>query len=88
MEAAAHSNEVTALPMSPLHSAMMPSVVTTNSPESLSKYPPIRLALSLEAVNTAVSTGADTKANAMWGGGALQLLEHTVPLDAARDNDG
>ena len=24
----------------------------------------------------------------MWGGGALQLLEHTVPLDAARDNDG
>ena len=22
------------------------------------------------------------------GGGALQLLEHAVPLDAARDNDG
>ena len=22
------------------------------------------------------------------GGGALQLLEHTVPLDAARDDDG
>ena len=33
---AAHSNEVTALPLSPSHSAMMPSVVTTNSPESLS----------------------------------------------------
>ena len=32
--------------------------------------------------------GADTKANTIWGGGALQLLEHTVPLDAARDNDG
>ena len=26
--------------------------------------------------------------NTIWGGGALQLLEHTVPLDAARDNDG
>ena len=32
--------------------------------------------------------GADTKANTIWGGGALQLLEHAVPLDAARDNDG
>ena len=31
---------------------------------------------------------ADTKANTIWRGGALQLLEHTVPLDAARDNDG
>jgi len=35
-----------------------------------------------------MSTGADTKANPIWDGGALQLLEHTVPLDAARDNDG
>ena len=35
-----------------------------------------------------MSTGADAKENTMWGGGALQLLEHTVPLDAARDNDG
>ena len=34
-----------------------------------------------------VSMGADTKANPIWDGGALQLLEHTVPLDAARDND-
>ena len=32
--------------------------------------------------------GADTKANTILGGGALQLLEHAVPLDAARDNDG
>jgi hypothetical protein len=24
----------------------------------------------------------------LWGGGALQLLEHAVPLDAARDDDG
>ncbi len=29
---AAHSNEVTALPLSPLHSAMMPSVLETISP--------------------------------------------------------
>ena len=26
--------------------------------------------------------------NTIWGGSALQLLEHTVPIDAARDNDG
>ena len=32
--------------------------------------------------------GADTKANTIWGGGALQLLEHAIALDAARDNDG
>ena len=35
-----------------------------------------------------MSMGADTKANTIWGGGALELLEHTVPLDAACDNDG
>jgi len=35
-----------------------------------------------------VSTGADTKANTKWRGGALELLEHAVLLDAARDNDG
>ena len=35
-----------------------------------------------------MSMGPDTKANTIWGGGALQLLEHAVPLDAARDNDG
>ena len=35
-----------------------------------------------------VSTGADTKANTIWGGGALQLLEHAIALDAARDDDG
>ena len=23
----------------------------------------------------------------LWGGGALQLLEHAVPLDAARNDD-
>jgi len=34
-----------------------------------------------------MSMGPDTKANTIWGGGALQLLEHAVPLDAARDND-
>ena len=32
--------------------------------------------------------GADTKANTIWGGGALQLLEHAVLLDAARNDDG
>ena len=32
--------------------------------------------------------GADMEANTIWGGGALQLLEHAVPLDAARDDDG
>ena len=32
--------------------------------------------------------GADTKANTMGRGGALQLLEHAVLLDAARDDDG
>ena len=34
--AAAHSNEVTELPLSPSHSAMMPSVVKTNSSKSWS----------------------------------------------------
>ena len=32
--------------------------------------------------------GADTKANTIWGGGALQLLEHAIALDAACDDDG
>ena len=35
-----------------------------------------------------VSMGADTKANTIWGGGALQLLEHAIALDAACDDDG
>ena len=35
-----------------------------------------------------VSAGADEKANTLWGGGALELLEHVVLLDAARDDDG
>ncbi len=35
-----------------------------------------------------VSMGSDTKANTIWGGGALQLLEHAILLDAARDDDG
>ena len=34
-----------------------------------------------------VSMGADTEANNS-GGSALQLLEHAVLLDAARDDDG
>ena len=34
-----------------------------------------------------VSMGADTEANNS-GGGALQLLEHAVLLDAARDDEG
>ena len=29
-----------------------------------------------------------TRKRTLWGGGALQRLEHTVPLDAARDDDG
>ena len=32
--------------------------------------------------------GADTKANTTWSGGALELLEHAILLDAARDDDG
>ena len=35
-----------------------------------------------------MSTGADTEANTMGHGGALELLEHAVPLDAARNDDG
>ena len=31
--------------------------------------------------------GADRKANTPGAGSALKLLEHTVPLDAARDDD-
>ena len=40
-----------------------------------------------EEVFANVSTGADTEANNS-GGGALQLLEHAVLLDAARYDDG
>ena len=29
-----------------------------------------------------------TRKDTLWGGGALQLLEHAVLLDAARDDDG
>ena len=32
--------------------------------------------------------GADRKANTPGAGSALELLEHTIPLDAARDDDG
>jgi hypothetical protein len=32
--------------------------------------------------------GALTRKQMLWGGGALQLLEHAVLLDAARDDDG
>ena len=35
-----------------------------------------------------VSRGADTKANALRAGGALELLEHAILLDEARDDDG
>ena len=35
-----------------------------------------------------MSAGADTKANAFGAGGALELLEHAILLDAARDDDG
>jgi hypothetical protein len=28
------------------------------------------------------------KKKTLWGGGALELLEHAVLLDAARDDDG
>ena len=35
-----------------------------------------------------VSAGADEKANRLWGSGALELHEHVVLLDAARDDDG
>ena len=39
-------------------------------------------------VGTEPCEGADRKANTPGAGGALELLEHTVPLDAARDDDG
>ena len=29
-----------------------------------------------------------TQKQTLWGGGALELLEHAIPLDAARDDDG
>ena len=32
--------------------------------------------------------GADTKANALGAGSALELLEHAILLEAARDDDG
>ena len=35
-----------------------------------------------------LSAGADTKANALGAGGALELLEHAILFDAARDDDG
>ena len=36
-----------------------------------------------------MSAGADMKANALVGAsGALELLEHAILLDAARDDDG
>ena len=41
-----------------------------------------------EKVFANVSAGADTKANALGAGGALELLEHAILLDAARDDDG
>ena len=41
-----------------------------------------------EKVFANVSAGADTKANALGASGALELLEHAILLDAARDDDG
>ena len=41
-----------------------------------------------EKVFANVSAGADIRANAPWAGGALELLEHAILLDAARDDDG
>ena len=35
-----------------------------------------------------MSAGADTKANALGASGTLELLEHAILLDAARDDDG
>ena len=35
-----------------------------------------------------MSRGADIKANTLGAGGALELLEHAILLDAARDDDG
>ena len=35
-----------------------------------------------------MSAGADTKANALGMGGALELLEHAILLEAACDDDG
>ena len=45
------------------------------------------LSAKLPRKREGVSMGDDTKANTIWGGGALELLEHIVPLDAARDDD-
>ena len=41
-----------------------------------------------EGERAGVSRGADTKANALGAGGALELLEHAILLDAACDDDG
>ena len=35
-----------------------------------------------------MSAGADMEANTIWAGGAFELLEHAILLDAACDNDG
>ena len=43
---------------------------------------------SVSGPESGVSRGADTKANALGAGGALELLEHAILLDAARDDDG
>ena len=42
----------------------------------------------MQRVGAGLSAGADTKANALGAGGALELLEHAILLDAARDDDG
>ena len=74
---AAHSNEVTELPLSPLHSAMMPSVVTTYSPSSL-KYPPILFLCKLH--KEGACQWALTQKRTLWGGGALER-GHGAPLE-------
>ena len=45
-------------------------------------------AFMIDRVKASMSAGADTKANALGMGGALELLEHAILLDAARDDDG
>ena len=41
-----------------------------------------------DSETSGVSRGAGTKANALGAGGALELLEHAILFDAARDDDG
>ena len=67
--AAAHSSEITALPLSPSQSLVMPSVVYLPKKLEISEAPQSPLSAKLPREGGTVSMGADTKANtqgAVW----------------------